>query len=219
MTSSSPTSPNALRLSVSSRNILALMIAPFRTPDRLAWIVIVLGITFRVIDYSKNRPLWMDETFLLASVADRPIFEFDRPLAHDQLAAPGFLVAARTASRVLGTSRRTIRFMPLVFGIASLFLLRSLARRTVARQAVPVALAIAAMSDDLIYYSSEFKQYSCDLLTALACSLLALQLGSKPLTSGRLVCGAALGALATWFSFPAIFVLAAGGIWLAGRCG
>jgi hypothetical protein len=80
---------------------------------------------------------------------------------------------------------------------------------------VPVALGLAAFSDDLIYYAGEFKQYSSDLLTALACMLLVLELGSRPITVRRAALAAALGALATWVSHPSVIVLGGGGLWLA----
>jgi hypothetical protein len=198
-------------------NVLALpkqIVAFFASARRLAWLVIVLGIAIRVADYAMNRPLWEDESNLRLNVAGRPVFEFDRPLVADQLAPPGFLVAARLSARVLGTSPRAIRFIPLVCGIASLCLLRRLAERTVSPRAVPIALALAAFSDDLIYYAGEFKQYSSDLLTAMACMLLVLDLGSRPITARRAALAAALGVLATWISHPSVFVLGGGGLWL-----
>ena len=135
---------------------------------------IVLGIVLRLADYANNRPLWLDEKYLGENVIGRPIFEFDRPLVHDQLAPPGFLVIARASARILGASPHALRLFPLVCGIASLFLLDAVARRSIAARAVPLVLALAAVSDDLIYYSTEFKQYMSDLVIALGCLLLAL---------------------------------------------
>ena len=98
-----------------------------------------------------------------------------------------------------------------------MFLLRRLAERTVSPVAVPIALAIAAFSDDLIYYAGEFKQYSSDLLTAMACAVLVLDLRSRPITARRAALAASLGVLATWISHPSVFVLGGGGLWLAAR--
>ena len=187
----------------------------FASARRLVWLAIILGIAVRVMDYARNRAMWMDESNLRLNVAGRPVFEFDRPLVADQLAPPGFLVAARLSAHVLGTSPPAIRFLPLVCGVASLFLLRRLAERTVSPVAVPIALALAAFSDDLIYYAGEFKQYSSDLLTAMACTLLVLDLGSRPITARRAALAASLGMLATWISHPSVFVLGGGGLWLA----
>ncbi len=178
---------------------------------------IALGIILRLADYANNRALWVDEEFLAENVIGRPIFEFDRPLVHDQLAPPGFLVVARASARVLGASPHALRFYPLVCGIASLFLLDAVARRSIAARAVPLVLALAAVSDDLIYYSTEFKQYMGDLMIALGCLLLACDLEARELTPRRLAVAAGLGVAATWSSLPSVFLLAGAGLWLAVR--
>ncbi len=109
------------------------------------------------------------------------------------------------------------RFFPLACGIAALVVLGAVAQRSLSPRAVPIALALAAVSDDLIYYSTEFKQYSTDLLIALGCCLLTWDLGAKELSPRRLATAAALGVAAMWSSFPSVFVLAGAGLWLAGQ--
>ena len=69
-----------------------------------------------------------------------------------------------------------------------------------------------AVSDDLIYYSSELKQYSSDVAIALACSLMGIAMAPGTASPGRLAGFAAIGAAAVWFSHPALFVLAAVGV-------
>ncbi len=189
----------------------------FGSARGLSQAAIVLGIVLRLADYANNRLLWLDEKYLGENVIGRPIFEFDRQLVHDQLAPPGFLVVARASSRVLGASPHALRFFPLVCGIASLFLLDAVARRSIAARAVPLVLALAAVSDDLIYYSTEFKQYMSDLVIALGCLLLAWDLEEKELTPRRLAMAVGLGVAATWSSLPSVFLLAGAGLWLAVR--
>ena len=189
----------------------------FGSARGLTQAAIVLGIILRLADYANDRDLWLDEKYLGENVIGRPIFEFDRPLVHDQLAPPGFLVVARASSRVLGASPHALRFVPLVCGIASLFLLDAVARRSIAARAVPLVLALAAVSDDLIYYSTEFKQYMSDLVIALGCLLLAWDLEERELTPRRLAMAAGLGVAATWSSLPSVFMLAGAGLWLAVR--
>lgn len=70
--------------------------------------------------------------------------------------------------------------------------------------AVPLALALFAIFPSLIYYSSEVKQYSSDVMFAL----LLLYLGTR----GRAMLLGVFGAVAVWFSHPAIFVLAGLGV-------
>jgi hypothetical protein len=204
-------------LAAKARRVLAELGEFFGSARGLAWVAIAFGIIFRVADYINDRPFWKDEGFLAESVIGRPIFEFDRPMPHDQLAPPGFLIVARISWRALGDSSHALRLFPLVCGIAALVVLGEVARRSLSPRAVPIALALAAVSDDLIYYSTEFKQYSTDLLIALGCCLLAWDLGSKELSPRRLATAAALGIAAMWSSFSSVFVLAGAGIWLAGQ--
>ena len=64
------------------------------------------------------------------------------------------------------------RLFPLVCGIASVFLTCSVAKRYLDPRAVPMAVGMVALGDHLLYYSAEIKQYSCDLMFALACPAL-----------------------------------------------
>ena len=185
------------------------------TARGLTGVAIACGILFRVADYLNDRGMWDDETYLGGNVVGVPAFAFGRPLTNDQIAAPGFLVVARLASRVLGGSTLGLRLIPLLCGISALFALAEVARRAISPRAVPVALALAAVSDDLIYYATEFKQYSSDLLIACGCLLLAIDLDRRPLTPLRLVVASLLGSLALWCSHPSSFVLAGAGLWLA----
>jgi len=65
-----------------------------------------------------------------------------------------------------------LRFMPLLFGIGALFLFSQVARACLSRGAAPLAVLLFAINEPLIYYSSEVKQYSCDVaITSSCCGL------------------------------------------------
>ncbi|MEI9953251.1 MAG: hypothetical protein WDO74_30805 [Pseudomonadota bacterium] len=74
--------------------------------------------------------------------------------------------------------------------------------------AQPVALALFATAPPLIVYSAQAKQYSSDVAVALLILWLALKIRDLGPTPARLRSAAAVGALASWFSQPALFVLA-----------
>jgi len=198
------------------RKVLTELTALAMSPEVLAWAAVALGCGLRLASYCKNRSYWLDERMLREGVGGRPVFDFGA-LPHDQLAPPGFLVAARLSWRLLGGSSYAVRLLPLAAGLASVVLLRGVARRLVSPAGAAVALFLAALSDDLVYYSGEFKQYSCDLAIALGCWRLAVWLDDHRLTPARRVLAAASGALAVWCSHPSVFVLAAAGLWLAGK--
>lgn len=167
-----------------------------------------LGALLRVWVYLGNRPYWMDEGSLHANLVAGAIFDFSGPLSSDQLAPPGFLVIERLAIALLGDSTFATRLFPLVCGVAALWMFRGLVERLLSRPGAILAMVLAALSDDWIYYSSELKPYSCDLAVGLALTLLCV----KELSEGRGGRGlAVLGALAVaspWLSFPSVFVVA-----------
>ena len=115
----------------------------------------------------------MDEKLLLKNLVDLPVFDFHTILTHDQLAAPAFLVVERIMVRLPFDTCASARFIPLLCGIASMFLMRSVARRYLLPLGVPIAVGLFAFNDWLVYYASEIKQYSSDVALTLAAFLLA----------------------------------------------
>jgi hypothetical protein len=178
-------------------------------PER---VVLVLGIFLRLEVYGHGRSYWMDEGSLAGNVVDRRLFDFSLPLTGDQLAPFGFLIAVRALVGILGPSRYVTRLLPLVCGILALFAFATLARRILPRRAALVALALFAFSDDLSYYSSEFKPYSLDLAAGLAITLIAYEAVAKPVTRRRAGCMAICAVLAPWCSFASAFVVAGCGL-------
>jgi hypothetical protein len=175
-------------------------------------LLIGLGVALRVAEYLGKRPLWMDEGSLAGNILGKSLAGLFGPLFSTQLAPPGFLVLEWLAARVREDPQWTLRLVPLLAGVASVFLFERFSRRLLGPTAACLALAMFALSDDLIYYSTEIKQYSSDVAVALVCALMGLRLASGPATPGRLAGAAAIGAAAVWFSHSALFVLAAVGL-------
>ncbi len=167
-----------------------------------------LGALLRVWVYLGNRPYWMDESSLRANLSGGPILDFTRPLSADQLAPFGFLIAERLIVALCGDSTYATRLIPLICGIAALWLFRDLAERSLSRSGAIVAMILFAFSDDLIYYASELKPYSSDLAVGLAVTLV----GFKELHEGgcnrRLILLALLVVVSPWASFSSVFVVA-----------
>jgi hypothetical protein len=197
--------------------------------EALTWAAVAIGVTLRVLSYTDHRSLYMDERSLLANLVSLPVFDFHTTLTEYQLAPPGFLVLERIAVRLPGDDVMAARFFPLACGVASIFLFRAAARRFVLPHAVPIAVGLFALSDWLIYYSTEIKQYSCDVSLTLIALLLAAgpaprtpsasassseSPGSASWTARRLLCLGAFGAVGVWFSYPLALVLAGVGTYL-----
>jgi hypothetical protein len=207
------------RLEVVRRSLRALASRDldFRSYSITAWkwripIILGLGILLRVTEYLSNRGLWLDEGSLAANIRTPRFAALFGPLAHTQLAPPLFLAVEWLMVRALGDHNWAFRLFPLICGVGSLFLFLAVARRVLESNAVWVALALFALSEDLIYYSSEVKQYMTDVAAGLVCLLAGLMLYRSPATLPRLGAFAFVGALVVWFSHASAFVLAGVGV-------
>ncbi|HZW30438.1 MAG TPA: glycosyltransferase family 39 protein [Isosphaeraceae bacterium] len=184
--------------------------------ERPEAVVIAAGVFLRVLVYLTNRTMWLDEMSLATNLIGRPILDFSEPLSGDQLAPFLFLMVERALVQLLGDSNFALRLLPLAAGIAALALFAHLARRLLPRRAALVALVLFALSDDLIYYSSEVKPYAVDLVVGLAITLAACDALGRPASRGSVEVLAAAAALAPWCSFASAFVIAGCGatLWL-----
>jgi hypothetical protein len=196
------------------------------TSETWTWLAVGVGVILRLMDYAEFRRLYKDEESLLANLVALSVFNFRTILTEYQLAPPGFLVLERLMVRLPWNNVLEARLFPLLCGIASMFLFRSTARRYLTPRAVPIATGLFALSDWLIYYSSEIKQYSCDLML----TLIALRLAAgaewesrsssaaspniEPLIPRRLRAIAGFGIVGVWFSYPLALVLAGVGTYL-----
>ncbi len=176
--------------------------------DHPEMVVLALGIFLRLEVYWHGRSYWLDEGSLAANVEDRRPLDFSQALTGDQLAAFGFLIVVRSMVSILGPSPYVTRFLPLVCGILALGAFSNLARRILPRRPALLAMALFAFSDDLIYYSSEFKPYSLDLVLGLAITLLTYDAVARPATARRAAWIAVCAVVAPWFSFASAFVVA-----------
>jgi hypothetical protein len=182
----------------------------------LTGLAVAVGLLLRILEYTDNRQLYMDEGFILENFTDLPIWDLHTVLLHDQVAPPGFLVLERIMVRLPFPVVPTARFIPFLAAIAAMLYFPSVARRYLDARAVPLATALFALGDYSIYYASEIKQYSVEV----ALALMALGLAARVADGGpqgrrkRLSILAVFGIIAVWFSFPLIFSLA--GVGLAG---
>lgn len=174
-------------------------------------VLIAVGVLLRLGRYLQHRSLWLDESTLALNLMSRSYSHLFGRLDFDQGAPVGFLALEKLAIGALGDSERVFRLFPLLAGIASVFVFWRVAVRFLDRPAALLALAFFAVLEPFVYYSSETKQYSFDVLVAL----LLLWLFDRAATSGRgrdLLAFCAFGVVAPWLSHPSVFVLAGTGV-------
>ena len=89
------------------------------------------------------------------------------PLDYNQGAPIGFLLLVKASTELFGRSEYALRLVPFIFGIVSVLLFYRVARDFIVPSAVPLAVALFAILPPLVYYSSEVKQYSGDVMATL----------------------------------------------------
>lgn len=176
---------------------------------RVIWLALAAGAILRLWQYLLNRSLWLDEAYLTLNLTHRSFAGLLKPLDFDQGAPLGFLWLEKSVLRIFGSSEYALRLLPLLAGVASLFLFYKLAKAILPPAAVAVALGLFALSPSLIYYSSEVKQYSLDVALTILIYVLALPGSRAQWSAARIGIFGLVGSLAIWLSHPAAFVLAA----------
>jgi len=185
------------------------------TDALLIRMLLVIGVLLRLRQYLFNRSLWLDECLLSLNLISRSLGELLKPLNYHQGAPLGFLVLEKGVLHLFGTGEMALRSVPLLSGIASLFLFAEVAKRFLTTKAVPIAVGLFAISGPLIYYSSEAKQYSTDVAVVLALLLLADSIIRTETRPVQALLFSFAAAISIWFSQPAAFVVAGIGVtWL-----
>jgi len=170
--------------------------------------VLAIGLLLRVTQYWACRSLWLDEASLALNFFDGGFQKMMSPFDNHQAAPVGFNLLSAGMVRLAGLSEWSLRFLPLVAGIAAVFVFWRLSRRWLRGGALVFTNYAFAISSSLVYYSNEFKPYILDVLLGLVLlsSVLAWWEDGKP--RARLVWLAVTGVVAVWFSFPIVFVMA-----------
>jgi hypothetical protein len=174
-----------------------------------------VGIGLRVWQYLVNNSLWIDEAALARNIVDRPLADLFQPLDFAQVAPPGFLLVEKAVIALLGNSEWALRLFPLGCGLIAIAVFWRLAARTLDGWAVPYAVGLFALGTPLIYFSSQVKQYSTDMAATTLVLWVVVWWRQAGASVRRTLVAAGLGAGAVWFSHPAMFVVAGGGIAIA----
>ncbi len=179
---------------------------------RFAWLLILIGVVLRVCRFIDGRDLWLDEVFLANNLATRTFAGLFLTLDYRQGAGILFLLLSKLSIVVFGSSEHGLRVVPLMMGIVSLPLFWVIARRILSDRSALMVLALFAVMEPLIYYSSEVKQYSTDVACALGIIWLTLRALEQEESWRRWIELCAAGILAIFLSHPAVFVLGSCGL-------
>lgn len=168
----------------------------------LPQIIISIGIILRIVVYLDNRSLYIDEADLINNIIRRSFLELTKPLDNEQHAPIGFLFVEKLAFLTFGDSEYIFRLYPLIMGITSVILFYNVARHLLKYRDTIIALVLFSLSEGLIYYTSEAKQYMGDVNITLL--LLYVFVISKRFNQ---VSTAVVGTVVPWVSHASIFIL------------
>ncbi len=172
------------------------------------WLVLALGVAWRLVRYFLQMPLWGDEASLALNLLDRDFSGLLSPLANAQVSPLLFLWFEKLVLFVLGSSELALRFLPLMAGLVALWVFLLLARQVVEPLPAAIAVGILAVSYYTVRHSVEVKPYSFDLLAAVVLQFFAASFIQRRNTIW-LVCWSLTTPFAVLFSFPAVFVFGA----------
>lgn len=176
------------------------------------WTIIFFGILIRFRQYLFNRSLWLDEAFLALNILKLNYTELLTPLLHGQAAPPFFLLLTKLFTGIAGYSEYVLRFLPFICGTVSLILFYQLASYFLQKKVIPIAIILLSFSYYAIYYTSEFKQYSVDLLFTILLILFAFKLDESQYNKKYSMYFGITAIISTWFSHASVFILAGAGL-------
>jgi 4-amino-4-deoxy-L-arabinose transferase-like glycosyltransferase len=151
-------------------------------------VLLAIGIGLRIWQYAADMSFWFDELSVARNIHERSLgVLLSQPLDYVQVAPVGFLALEKISTVVLGPSDLALRVVPLLCGIAALFLFWRLATRMLAPRAATIALALFAIGPVFIRYAAEVKQYGVDVLVAIGLTVIAFDLERRSPSTRRCV--------------------------------
>jgi len=179
------------------------------------WLLIAIAIALRARQFFFNRSLWGDEAALALNIVNRHVGGLFKPLGNGQSAPLGFLFAEKMAITLFGNHDYVLRLIPFAAGVAAVFVMAWLIKRIFPGWTGLLALGLFTFSWPSIYYASEVKQYSSDVLFSLILLSAASFCTAPEVPRRNWLWLLAAGTLALWMSHPSLFLIAGIGIVLA----
>lgn len=130
-------------------------------------------ISVRVYHWTAGRPLWLDEEAIALIVRERSFAHLGSVWL--ATSAPlGWLAAERAAILVGGTGELVLRFLPMLFGVATLAAAVWIGRRWMSPVGATTLVLLCASNYYLAIFWFEAKQYSADACWALVLPAMAV---------------------------------------------
>ena len=168
------------------------------------------GTALKIYQWYFSRTLWVDEEMVLLNVRDRGFSDLIGSLWLGQAAPLGWLALQRWVVTEFGTNDRAVRAIPVLFGIATLWVALWMAARWMRPLAAAAFLLLCATAHWMVYYALEAKPYSADAFWGLALPALAIwaaePTAGRPMHLARTGTWWSIAGIGQWFAFGATFV-------------
>ena len=173
-----------------------------------AALLLAAGILLRILFYTYGRPFWNDESALAINLTDKSFWELFLPLVHEQVTPPLYAVLCKFFGLFIEKKEYAYRLPALICGIASLPLFWAFAEKVLNNKIGKIfAIALFALNYQLIYYSQELKQYSCDVLLFLGILISYFYIDRKKFDRKSFVIIGLFYAVSMWFSYTSLFAI------------
>lgn len=192
---------------------LSTLMQRYSTLQIFCLLVTFTGICLAVLQFFLNRSLWFDEAALAINFVEKDYSQLFGRLHADQVAPICFLLIEKTATILFGNNEMALRFFPLICYLGSIPLVFGFARNIFSdKNFAYLSVATFSITNTIIRYSSEVKQYSTDVLVGLFVlySVTAISFSSKK----NCAYWAVLGLFIIWLSNISIIVLAVVGVYV-----
>ncbi len=176
--------------------------------ERYKWIeriVLFISVVLCLILFVQDRSLLLDSLNVARNIGERSFVELINPLNYEQSAPLLFLWGSKFFTLVIGISHYSLRLLPLLAGIASLFLFADISKKVLKSPFHIMALFWFGTHQLVARYATEYKQYMIDVFATLLIIWFVIKVGKiNKKNWWKLALG---GALVIWLSMPSIFVL------------
>jgi hypothetical protein len=157
-----------------------------------------------------TRPLWVDEEMIALNFRDRSVTELTGPLWLHQGAPLGWLILQRVLLLAFDAGERTLRALPVLFGVATLWVAVWAGRRWLRPVGAAVFTLLCSFGLYISFFPLEAKHYSADtffglLLPALAVWTLEPVERDGEVRQNRILTWWLVASVALWLANGALF--------------
>ena len=176
-----------------------------------AALIAVAGAAVQLYQWSRARPMWVDEEMIAINLRERSLVDMPGRLLLEMNAPLGWMALQRTWLVAFGTSELALRFVPVVIGIGTLAAGVWMGRRWLGPFGAALLVALCATGAWLSFYSLELKHYSADICLGLLLPGLAAWTleADAPASRRRVWTWWAVASAGLWFAYGAAFVVPA----------